>query len=80
MNFIRLSHANSIFVDLLALCGFLAQISLLHILRYNKTISILAATLSKSFSDVVNIPMLVEINRHPQTPEARRRDLDLDMP
>ena len=61
MNFIRLSNANSIFVDLLALCGFLAQISLLHILRYNKTISILAATLSKSFSDVVNILLCIAI-------------------
>ena len=54
VNFMRLTVANNIFVDLLSLVGFLTQLSLLHILRYSKTISILATTLSKSFKDVTN--------------------------
>ena len=59
MNFRRLSNADFHYVTLLALAAFLTQLALLHILRYNKTIAILATALTKSFSDVIGILFII---------------------
>ena len=55
VNFVRLANADNLFILLLGFAAFFVQISLLHILRYSKTISILGATLRNSANDVLNV-------------------------
>lgn len=58
VNFQRVVMGNSMFLTLLGFCSFFAELTLLHLLRYSRTISVLAATLLKSSRDLIQILIL----------------------
>ncbi len=60
-SFENITHYNSQFLIFLGLVAFLAQLQLLHILRYNATIAMLGTMLRKSVGDMLSYAVLAAI-------------------
>ena len=55
INFTMLSRANDLYILMLGLSAFGVEMNFLHLLRYNRTISLLGATLRESANDLKNV-------------------------
>ena len=58
VSFKHVTDFNSQFLIFLGVVAFLAQLQLLHLLRYNATIAMLGTMLRKSFGDVLSYAVL----------------------
>ena len=55
INFTRVASANRAYIVLISLSVFIIQLGTLNLLRYNRTIAVLAATLKASAKDLANV-------------------------